>query len=69
MTDLTNSFLAEIEAFLVEADMPATTFGRAAMNDQMFVKRLHAGSTALTNTVDRVRAYMAHERAARRAAR
>ena len=68
MPDLTDTFLAEIDAFLVEVDMPVTTFGRRAVNDPMFVIRLHNGSRALTNTVDRVRAYMAQQRAARRAA-
>lgn len=67
MADLRDTFLTEIKVFLAEADMPASTFGRQAMNDPGFVHRLYNGSQAMTATVDRVRGFMAERRAARAA--
>ena len=58
-----SSLLAEIEAFLAETGMKKTVFGRAALNDGAFVKRLQDGGGVTLSTVDRVRAYIATQRA------
>lgn len=57
-----SSLLAEIEAFLAETGMKKTVFGRAALNDGAFVKRLQDGGGVTLATVDRVRAYIAKHR-------
>lgn len=56
------ALLHEIEAFLRDADMAETTFGRHAVNDGKFVGRLREGAGVTVATVDRVRAYIAAER-------
>jgi len=62
------ALLTEIEAFLVEADMRATTFGLRALNDGTFVKRLRDGAGVTVVTVDRVHSYIATQRAEMKAA-
>jgi len=57
-----SDLLAEIEAFLAETGMKKTVFGRAALNDGAFVKRLQDGGGVTLATVDRVRAYIAKQR-------
>ena len=61
--DIKAALLAEIDAFLADARMAETTFGRHAVNDGKFVGRLREGSGITVATVDRVRAYIAAERA------
>lgn len=56
------ALLKEIEAHLKQAEVAATTFGRRAVNDGKFVKRLRDGKGITVATVDRVRAYIASER-------
>ncbi len=56
------ALLKDIDAFLREAEMAETTFGRHAVNDGKFVGRLREGAGVTVATVDRVRAYMATER-------
>lgn len=56
------SLLQDIDAFLREAEMAETTFGRHAVNDGKFVGRLREGAGVTVATVDRVRAYMAAAR-------
>lgn len=56
------ALLAEIDAFLEDANMAETTFGRHAVNDGKFVGRLREGAGVTVATVDRVRAYIAGER-------
>src|SRR5690606_20368744 len=59
MTDL----LTEIEAFLVETDMPAFRFGAKAANNTALVFRMRQGGGVKPETAARIRAYMAAERA------
>jgi fumarate hydratase class II len=60
--DSQGRFLAEIEAFLAEAGMKATAFGRSAVNDGKFVFDLRRGRTSSLRTADRVRRFMAEHR-------
>lgn len=60
---LTAKLLADIEAFLAEADMAETTFGLRALRDGKFVSRLRSGAGITIKTLDRVNAYIAEERA------
>jgi hypothetical protein len=57
------SLISEIEGFCVEARIAESTFGRRAVNDGKFVGRLREGAGINVATVDRVRAYIASERA------
>ena len=50
--------LADIEAFLVEHDMPASTFGRLAANDTALVHRLRKGTDVRLHTADSLRLFM-----------
>lgn len=59
---LTAKLLADIEAFLAEADMAETTFGLRALRDGKFVSRLRSGAGITIKTLDRVNAYIAEER-------
>ncbi len=60
---LTVKLLADVEAFLVDADMAETAFGLRALNDGKFVSRLRSGAGITIKTLDRVNAYIAAERA------
>jgi hypothetical protein len=60
--------LAEIEAFLATRKMAETTFGRMAVNDGKFVGRLRTGANLTVATIERVRAFIAANRAPREAA-
>lgn len=51
-------FLNDIEAFLEETGMAASTFGREALSDPSFVARIRSGGDCLSRTKSRVRAYM-----------
>lgn len=55
--------LAEIEAFLADTGMKPTRFGKLALNDGDFIRRMRNGSGITVSTVDRVRAFIAAERA------
>lgn len=57
------ALLNEIETFLEETGTKKTVFGREALNDGAFVKRLQDGGGVTLATADRVRAYMADQRA------
>lgn len=61
--------LSEIEAFLGETGMTPTAFGEKATNDKALVPRLRDGRDLKATTIDRIRAFMAKERAARKAKR
>lgn len=50
--------LAEIEAFLVKADMGATYFGKRAVGNSELVRRLRAGRDILTSSEKRIRTFM-----------
>lgn len=51
--------LIEIDAFLHEAGMAETTFGRQAANDGKLVARLRSGKGITTNTVEKIRDFIA----------
>jgi hypothetical protein len=55
-------FHDEVEAFLRDAGMPATRFGRLAMNDKSFVNHLRNGRHPRLDTAEKVREFMAAER-------
>ena len=54
--------LAEIEAFLAEASMSATAFGRDALGDPGFVFGLRAGRDCRRSTLIRAREQIARYR-------
>ncbi len=56
-------FLAEVEAFLVEADMEPSAFGRDALKDPNFVFDLRDDRSPNLRTIERVRDFMAQWRA------
>jgi len=51
--------LLEIDAFLGDTGMAETTFGRQSTNDGKLVSRLRSGKGITTNTVEKVRAFIA----------
>ena len=51
-----------VERFLREVDMPATRFGRLAVNDPRFVHDLRNGREPRSRTADRVIAFIEHFR-------
>ena len=53
-----DQLLAEIEAFIVAHDMPASTFGKLFSNDTAFVSRFRAGATVRLDTAERLRLFM-----------
>lgn len=54
-----SELLAEIEAFLADrGGMAETTFGRLAVNDGKFVRRLREGANMTLATIDRVKVFM-----------
>lgn len=61
--NIVSSLLQDVDAYLREAGVAASTFGRRAVNDGKFVARLRDGGGITVATVDRVRAYIASERA------
>jgi TnpA family transposase len=57
MTDR-DTLLREIDAFCEREGMSETRFGRAALNDGHFLRRLREGGNITLRTVERVRAFM-----------
>src|SRR5262249_23659337 len=55
----TEALLAEIAAYCREAKLAETTFGRLAVNDGKLVGRLRNGSRVTSDTVLRVRSFIA----------
>jgi hypothetical protein len=53
------AFLVEIEAFLHQARVSPSGFGRAALGDPNFVRDLRGGRAPSLRLVDRARAFMA----------
>jgi hypothetical protein len=53
-----SKLLREIEAFLGDARMAESTFGRKAVNDGKFVSRLRAGRRCWPETAERVRKFI-----------
>ena len=56
--------LAEVEDYCRRAGVAETTFGRRAVNDGKFVRRVRDGGRATARTAQRVRAYMSEHPAA-----
>jgi SAM-dependent methyltransferase len=61
----TEALLAEISSYCRETKVAETTFGRLAVNDGKFVSRLRNGSRITSDTVMRVRSFMAGHGATR----
>jgi hypothetical protein len=58
---LSETLLHDIAEFCRSARMAESTFGRLAVNDGKLVSRLRLGGRVTTDTVDRVRAFIASE--------
>ncbi|MGU3417684.1 hypothetical protein [Methylobacterium sp. D54C] len=54
----TGQLLREIECFIRDARMAASTFGRKSVNDGKLVGRLQAGSTVTLEKAARIRAFI-----------
>jgi topoisomerase IA-like protein len=60
-----SDLLIEIEAFLAaRRSMAETTFGKLAVNDGKFVRRLRDGCNMTLATIDRVRKFIADQQRA-----
>ena len=57
------ALLEDIDAFLADARIAEATFGTRAVNDGKFVARIRDGGNTTVSTIDKVRAYIAAERA------
>lgn len=53
------NLLAEIEAYLIKHQVSPTAFSIAATGDRTFVRTLRAGREPKSDTIDRVKAYIA----------
>ena len=58
---LTQDFLAEVEAFLLQRRLRPTTFGREVMGDPGFVAALKKGRCPTLRTIEFVRTHIAQE--------
>lgn len=58
------ALLAQIDAFLAEADMPPSVFGQRALKDPRFVPDLRNGRNPTRRTILRAERYMASWRSA-----
>jgi hypothetical protein len=57
-----SDLLSEIEAFLAKrGSMAETTFGKLAVNDGKFVRRLRDGCNMTLATIDRVRLFISSQ--------
>jgi hypothetical protein len=56
------SFLAEIERFLVRTGLTPAALGKRVANDGKFVDRLRRGGQVTLDTAARIRKYMAEYR-------
>lgn len=59
----------EIEKFCDKHGITLSTFGREAVNDPSFIRRVRPGRTVKQATEDKVRAYMARVEAERETTR
>ncbi len=60
-----DTFKTEIEAYLLQAGMKPSKFGREFLNDPGFVYRLRDGGECRPSTIEKVRKKMGKSRAAR----
>ena len=58
---MSETLLRDIAEYCRGARMAESTFGRLAVNDGKLVNRLRLGGRVTTDTVDRVRAFIARE--------
>src|SRR5215472_1502143 len=58
---MSEALLRDIAEYCRRARMAESTFGRLAVNDGKLVSRLRLGGRVTTDTVERVRAFMARE--------
>ena len=56
--DIKQTLIAEIEEYCRRGGVAESTFGRQAINDGKFMRRIRAGGNVTTKTIDRVRAFM-----------
>ena len=61
---MSETLLRDIAEYCRGARMAESTFGRLAVNDGKLVSRLRLGGRVTTDTVDRVRAFIAPRAAA-----
>lgn len=59
------AILRECHVFVIEMGISESSFGRNAVNDGSLMARLRDGKDINTKKLDRLRAYMAHERTRR----
>jgi predicted transcriptional regulator len=64
MLSYSESFRQAVEAFISENEVDPTTFGKQALGDPSFVFDLRKGRSPSAKTMDRVREWMASQRAA-----
>ena len=58
---MSEALLRDIAEYCRRAKMAESTFGRHAVNDGKLVSRLRLGGRVTTDTVERVRAFIARE--------
>lgn len=61
--DIRADLLTEIERFLDGRKMTESTFGKKAVNDGKFVKRLREGGNVTIDRVEKAQRYMRDEQA------
>src|SRR5215213_1034655 len=59
---MNDAILREISDFCRETGLAESTFGRRAVNDGKLAARLRNGGRITTDTLDRIRAFMAENR-------
>src|SRR5215510_14328306 len=60
---MNDAILREISDFCRQTGLAESTFGRRAVNDGKLAARLRNGGRITTDTLDRIRAFMAENRA------
>jgi hypothetical protein len=58
-----SELLKAIETFCADTGMAETTFGRKAVNDGKFVGRIREGGRVWPETIERVEAFIAEQKA------
>lgn len=66
---MSGGLVQRVEAFLREADMPVSVFGRAVVNDPRLVSDLRKGRELGNDMIDRIEAFMRKWREAHLAGR
>jgi len=58
MNNITEQMIQEVNSYLARTGMAPSTFGREAVGDWRFVKRLRAGDDFRVSTIERVRDFI-----------